>query len=481
LYKLILIAITLTSFSCGKQSIKESHRSRQFNSQNATAKATAIDSEKMKKDIVAIVGNSCESESGGAALYGSKSFEVAAKSWWKSSELYLKKGETAKISASGKWTIWADKTTEVSADGYSSFAKFKGCNKGALVAKVGLYETSLVHCVGIEGTFKAEADGIVYLAMNDSSSPSYHGGAINVTVASQGSLAPTLTLSQLASTEFCELGDTWVELHSQDHIILTVPTALAENYRSSIAESLDFFDNTYKYHQQLAGGQQPYDGARLRFFPDYSLTDVSWIVVDNPVRFDPRALNAIKPSETKLLDITNPESNSWDFVQSIGAIFSRMNGSEYQPGALGSQSWGGIFAIYSLNQMNKNDVPPNLCFRRESFQETGTFSTIDSSALLQTCALLHVAQKSGWQLLTEFFKRYAAISEDDKLVLNRDSNLKKWAWFGNRLDEIDPNSLGPSNFQLNLPIENLEMTVSYSPALSNTLTNFKLCDVGCGQ
>jgi hypothetical protein len=427
--KIFYITLMMVLVSCGGEvTRKEQYRHR------SSDLSVVVDANAMEKNISEIVGGTCENPA--VLKYKSKSISVPAKSWWVSSELFLRKGQTAKISASGNWTIWADKTPTTTADGYEEFDRYKGCNKGALVARVGLYKDNTHHCVGENGIVQAETDGIVYLGMNDNASPKYHGGSLEVDISSsEGESAPTIPYLETANTNYCAISSGWVELESANHIILTVPAALADKNASTIGASLQFLDENYKAQKKLAGGFVPYEGERIRFYPDYSLTDNFWIVVQNPVRFDPRALNGVKPSESFLLDLVNENSNSWDFIQSLGVMFSQVNGAEYQVGPVAMESWAGIFAFHSLGELGKNDTPENVCFTRDNHLSSGSYVDIQRSSYLQMCLMLTTVDLFGWSIFESYFSSLALLSDDERAVLQSIGEAEMWDWIADRMDQ----------------------------------------------
>jgi hypothetical protein len=395
----------------------------------------------MKQEIAAIVDYDCGDRIGTDPL-GTAKVKVPASSWWVNSGLFLRQGQKATISAVGEWTIWEGETEPFPPSGHEQLSMNEGCRKGSLVARVGLYHGGGRHCVGMSSTITAETDGIVYLAMNDNASPTFHGGEIEATITSTGDRAPTIPYNQAEAFDYCSVGSGWVEIESQEHVTLTVPAPLAASHVKTTKASLDFLDQSYKLQTELSGGEVPYLGSRIRYYPDYALTDVAWVLAENPIRYDPKNLNAVFPSKAKILDLTAASTDSWDFVQGMGVDFSRIHGNRYQAGSAGAQAWAGMFAMYTMENMGRADGPANVCADKDNFLQNGTFSVISQDPWLQMCMFLQVKDDFGWDLLSGFFLSLPDKYDWDSQLAANASDQDVWSWVKQRLDQVQKDRRG---------------------------------------
>lgn len=390
----------LLALSCGGP--REVHEVKRFSDADATGSVpSAVDQAAQSEELNAILGLACPQPSGSLVGYGTRDVNVSSRAYWTSAGLYLRRGESVGITATGSWTVWKGVTAPFGPEGHPQLTPFSGCPKGALVARVGLALGGPRQCVGANGVVTAEQDGLLYLAMNDGAANVYHDGEVVATIdAPAGLPAPTVPLASVPATKFCEAASGWVELAS-DSFVLTVPAALAGYQRDGIAPALSRLEEIYALHEELAGGA-PFEGEPLRLYPDFSVRDRGWMVAGNPLVYDPKSLNGAFPSETKILRLGDEGAALFDLVRAIGVTFSRVRGARYQAGDAGAQAWGGLFALYTMRKLPLGRLPQEVCAGRDAHLAGGTQAQFLADPWLQLCLLSDLAEKHGWALHQQF-------------------------------------------------------------------------------
>ncbi len=399
-------------------------------------------------EIAAIVGSSCAAvgASGGSGIV----VAVPARGYWTSTNIYLYKGQQAHYEATGKWTIWDGVTAPFGAKGGDGLTHFEGCLKGSLVAKVGLSLDGKRLCLGESGDVVAAENGIVYLAMNDNSSPSYHAGQLEVTLTGDGTAAPTVPAAAAPTYDFCGASSGWVELQTAGGLILTVPAALAAASQPRLGASLATLDKIYAKAVELFGGEKPFGGEPLRLYPDFAVRSRGWIIAGNPLLYDPLNLNAKTPSAMKILDLNAPGSKLFDLVRAIGVDVSRGHGVRYQPNDASAQAWGGLFAAYVGETVTLGAWPEELCGGQAAQEASGTFAEFKADPWLQLCFLSNLQKIHGWPLFTRFF---SALPTDAATDLAAGASAETvWQWLYERLSTAAGQDLSADFARFKIPV-----------------------------
>lgn len=404
-----LLLGTSLGFACSAE--PEQRTNRRVASEDAIAQPTppSHDTSADAVELRSIINAECPEKTEPDETYGQRSFTVDSRTYWQNSGLYLQAGQTATVAASGEWTIWNGETAPFGPDGHEQLSIYEGCRKGSLVARVGLgLGSQSLHCVGSSGTIMAEADGIVYFAMNDSATPELHNGKLTVTIDSDdGILAPDVSATKAATFDYCAYGSGWVELRSAKRFILTIPTALANKERATLVQTLDDLDRLYDRYSELAGTATPYGGMRIRLYPDFAVRSTGWMLTGNPLLYDPRNLAAVEPSPMRLLSAFQSESNAFDLARAIGVAFSRAHGSRYQPDDAAAQAWGGLFATYAKDvatgAVNTGTPSENPCKSQAAYEQSGDFAQLAKSSDLQLCLLTALEAAGGWEAFQKYF------------------------------------------------------------------------------
>lgn len=384
------------------------------------ASAAVSSSDPFAEELVKIIGSSCnrsgadESEQADAAT---RVMTVKANAYWTSSGLYMHRGEKAQVEANGTWTMWKDVNPNVDANGDSSFGAFEGCAKGALVARIGLPYGGDRQCIGTTGRITADRDGILYFGMNDSGAALFHDGVLTVAVQAPSPMlsAPTILAGASGSYDYCSVESKWAELLSPKYVTLTVPVALAAANAATLPETLTYYDAIYN-QLSLVVGATPYGGGRIRFVPDFEVRQAGWMLAGNPILYDPKNLNAVSPSQAKVLDPFN--SKSFEFVRAMAVGFSRSKGSAYQAGENAVEAWGGLLAIIALEVAASAgslkalpDLPQEPCAGRASYLAGGKADAFYADSWLQLCFLTEFKDRYGWEFYERFFKDLPAAGD----------------------------------------------------------------------
>lgn len=392
----------------------------------SAAEAPTVDPAAAAAELEAIVGARCPTRPG--APYGVRAVDVFAGSYGQSAGLYLNEGDSVRIEASGEWTIWENVSDSFGPAGHPELSEFGGCRKGSLVARLGLGLDAPRYCIGASGSFVAPRAGIVYLAMNDSGSPAYHGGQVTATVTSSGLPVPVVEAVAASDFAYCDVTSGWVELKAEAPLLLSVPTALADLHRDGITASLGRLSEIYQASRELAAGEVPYEGEPIRLIPDFSVRSRGWIVAANPLLYDPRMLNGVAPSRTKILRLGDPNGEAYEIARAIGVTFSRVRGARYQAGEAAAQAWGALFALHAAERVPIGTLPESVCEGREIQLEAGTVASWLLDPKLQTCLLMELTKAFGWDVHRRFFAALPSGDAWDAALPEDPSPAVAWAW-----------------------------------------------------
>jgi hypothetical protein len=411
----LLLFAALALCACGEAPPEQRRTRSSLTGADAEARVVSVDSSAADgagvppraEAIAEIVGATCAEASAPSV---EQTVRVRAAGYWANGGVFLEAGQTATVSATGSWTIWKDVTSPFGPSGNADLSLYSGCRKGALVARLGLEgDAAKVACIGEGATLVAEADGVVYLGMNDDATPLFHDGELAVTVRSSvGSAVPEIFAREVATTDFCGSGTTWVELATDARrVLLTVPAALAEADRAETPETLETLDLWYAAMRELAGGVVPYGGEPVRFYPDFDVASRGFMVTGNPVRFDPKMLNAVEPARGRLLHLGVDPEGRFDVARALGMAFSRARATWYQADDGQAQAWGALFAVHAGERSGVAvPLPKDPC---AGFGDVA----VATDAWAQLCVLLKMKERFGWETVTAALTSFAP---DDALV-----------------------------------------------------------------
>jgi hypothetical protein len=276
--------------------------------------------------------------------------------------------------------------------------------------------------VGEGTTMIASKAGILYLgAIIDTDLGDTYGvrlpneGALAVTVTSDGATVPTVFADDAATFDFSSIASGWVELRAE-HVTITAPAAIAQQDRATIAPALAFFDAVYEKQAELRGAT-PYQGERVRFYPDASIDGIGYMLAGNPVRMMPVIFENPAPGE-RLLASNDPAHGVWGFAHELGHVFSFVNGTwHYQQDTL--EAWCNLFTVYALRGLMRPDPgfgndatypSATFCPDKATYLASGTYDAqFKGDPFLQLCFLLTFEEAYGFSMYSEVFATLNAI------------------------------------------------------------------------
>ena len=338
--------------------------------------------------------------------YAEHTFQVPAAQNWVNTGLYLKEGDIANISASGLWNATGNR--ETSAEGHHSETN-RGCNIGQLTARIGHhFEDPNVHCIGSEGVLRADKDGIVYLGamISNDLGETYESrlsatGSIRVTVTSAGMTVPTVRSVDAATYDFQRVESGWVEVRSE-HIILTLPAAVAQLDKDTLEAALFRLDTFYQLHLALRDAT-PYLGQRIRFAPDPT-ADGWWMLAGNPVR---TMVDLQEGADDVRISRAGEEGNdNWGYAHELGHTFTMVGGLwTYQVGGT-LEAWPNLFTLHALEQLEHPQAIREDCsITTESYFENGTYEQLARDPWIGLCFLLTFKNTyGGWDFYKAFYR-----------------------------------------------------------------------------
>lgn len=279
-----------------------------------------------------------------AGPYGARTFDVPAAQNWVNTGLFLKKGEQATVTVEGAWSL--EHTGDPIDHG--------DCLIGDFVARIGLhYKDTALTCVDGQATVTADKDGILFvgaLAGNDLGE-TYESrlnatGVKQATVESEGETVPFVAVEDAAAYPFEQVASGWVEI-SGAHIIVTLPSAVAQQDAGELLAALERLDAFYDLHADLRGAL-PQHAQRIRFFPDAKVAEFAYMLAGNPIRMDPILIAGDFEHRISIAGL--PGVDVWGFAHELGHDFTLINGLWwYQEETL--ESWPNIFSLHAMESL----------------------------------------------------------------------------------------------------------------------------------
>ncbi|AFV00358.2 ricin-type beta-trefoil lectin domain protein [Simiduia agarivorans] len=341
------------------------------------------------------------------APYGSRSFSVPAAQNWVNTGLYLRKGQTATISATGMWNV---KGGELYGPDGASGEQSRGCQLGELTARIGLYyKDPAISCIGSSATFTAHEDGIVYMGsvVSNDLGEAYDTrtratGSLTVTVESNGETVPTIAHNEAANYDFAAVSSGWIEIRSE-HNIMTLPIATAIKDAGKLEAAGDRLDAFYKQHLALRG-KAPYQGQAIRWFAD-TKDAPGWMLAGNPVRMDPALVD--HHGEHRITLIADDGNNGWGFAHELGHDFNFAGGDWYYTSFGGLEAWPNIFTLHAIDKLG---LPPrdlsDCADRKASYLAKNEHKDSLGDAWTGLCFLMEFQQAYGWDFYQRFYAKF---------------------------------------------------------------------------
>lgn len=371
--------------------------------------------------------------------YAPQSIEVPARQNWVNTGVFLTSGQTASVVVQGgSWTVARAGTSIDHGD----------CRIGDLVARIGLhYKDPNLTCVDGSATVTADKDGILFLgALTENDLGETYGsrlhasGSITVTVESSGQPVPTLQASEAASYPFGSVSSGWVEISGR-HVILTLPTDIAAADAATILRATDRLDAIYELHERLRGAV-PYDGQRLRFFPDG--TQVGYMLAGNPVRMD---TELVYGSDTQRISRAGESGTDvWGFAHEMGHAFSFPDGFwAYQQDSL--ESWPNVFTLHAFEALG---LPPMADIADCNASSSGRYVRGEGewSAWTGLCFLMQLQYRHGWGLYERFF---AQLNANQTMPWKGDWETTGWHFVHDELERAAGRDVTPIFRAWNVP------------------------------
>lgn len=348
--------------------------------------------------------------------------------------LYLRAGETAEITAAGTWTVDG---ASLGPDGDPGLDEERGCTKGMLVARSGLRFEEAVTCIGEGATFTAPSDDIVYVGMIFSTDlgETYGdrlrlGGAIEVTVTSEGDTVPTVAADAVATYDFDAVASGQVELES-DYNLVTIDAAQVALDRDEAVEGLATLDSIYTIEADMRG-MTPFSGQRVRWYPDETISAFAYMLAGNPVRCDPGLMTG--NDSQRILRSGETGTDIWGFAHELGHTFTLANGAwVYMYTNL--ESWPNLFTLRALEELGRTDDQPNYdsyCDGREAFLSAPEYEQVRDDPFLQLCFLKEFEAVYGDDFYDDFYRGMNEQSNDDLRYDGTDASI--WRYVRDRFD-----------------------------------------------
>jgi hypothetical protein len=397
---------------------------------------------------------------------------VPADAYWVNSGLYLHKGETIHISASGMWNTYPNTERSPTGPEGNPSEKQSSCNLGELSGQIGLLaeeawrDYAHLICFGREKMFTAHREGILYFIAADGDR-SDNSGRVHVKIAQ---IQPTMISPEIFSKDIINLNIALLESKNiktvelvGEHIILMLPVLWIRDLTTQNASALlNRLDDIYRWQADLAG-TAPYKGQRIRIAFSDNLPEGVGGFAGNPI-FSGHA------SPQELLDVLNKHSEDapWLYAHELGHDFESID-----PNYIGDfgDIWTNIFTTYALEMLGydlknryKKEAPPE---RIEAYLKKGTYKDMD--LFLGLAMLMGIKEQYGWDAFKNFFryiKRHPAppdMTTSQRWTWIRDAFLKSsqtgeatrwWPWIRNGFRRNTPIDLTGYFKMWHIPLEN---------------------------
>lgn len=367
--------------------------------------------------------------------YGKHTFRVPAAVNWVNTGLYLKAGQSARVTASGTWTVKG--MPDIPPEGDETLGVQRTCAVGSFVLRTGLgYEDALA-CMGAGGTFTAAKDGIVYAGMVPSTDlGEAYGtrldadGALDVTLESDGATVPVVPAADLATFDATKVASGWVELRGR-HVLVTVPAAIVTKDAATAFTSLQTLDAIYEVEAALRG-MAPFSGQRIRFYPDERIRNVGYMLAGNPIRVVPEVVSGTPVQ--RILRASDDKTDIWGFAHEMGHTFSFANGAwVYQ--SVNLESWPNVFTLRALTELQRTANQPNVatyCKDKDSYLASGEYAQLAKDPFLQLCFLMEFTRLYDWGFWARFFKGMNSQTNADVKYDGKAVDLSVWSYVRDR-------------------------------------------------
>ncbi|MCA9526237.1 MAG: M60 family metallopeptidase, partial [Myxococcales bacterium] len=340
-----------------------------------------------------------------AGPYGTRTLAVHAGTNWAATGLYLRAGQSASITAEGRWQVGR---SFVGPAGNPALGQERGCDKGGLVARVGLRFEDAITCIGAAGEIVAPRDGAVYVGMIASTDlGEAYGerlrldGYLDVTVTSDGATAPLVRVRELDVGALAAIESGVVELVG-DHVIVATTVAEVERDAETVVAALGTLDAIWETEEALRG-QGPFRGQRVRFVEDETIVEFAYMLAGNPIRCAPDLLHG--GPDQRILRAGEPRTDIWGFAHELGHVFSFANGTwvfQYN----NVEVFPNIFTINVLQTLGREAFQPNIetyCDGRAAWMADGDYPTFKADPFLQLCFLMDFTAAYGWEFWQAFY------------------------------------------------------------------------------
>lgn len=373
--------------------------------------------------------------------YGERTFVVPAAQNWVNSGLFLRAGERARIVAEGTYRA-------APAPGESR----GGCQPGDLVARLNLaFEDTVLHCIDGELELTADKDGIVFVGVftGNDLGETYEtrrnaSGMATVTITAEHTTVPTLRREFVADYDYAGIESGWVEI-AGEHIILTLPTSLAEQDRATLVPTLDLLDGVYETEAELRG-MTPYFGQRIRFYPDATLNPDWLYLAGNPVRGAPVVMDPTFESRlSHIMGADGEPTDLWGPAHELGHIFAGAGGAWTYQGIVELEAWPNLFSLIVYEDL---DLALHSDTARCTAESTGDHGTMGEpwgqNPWPALCFLRQFQFEFGWDFYRSFFRRINEMNPDS---LNAQAYENHWPFVFEQFSAIAENEAARRRIQ----------------------------------
>jgi Carbohydrate binding module (family 6)/Peptidase M60, enhancin and enhancin-like len=376
-----------------------------------SASTTVTDDELMPESPWTYLGLSASA----SKTYGTRTFAVPAAQNWVNSGLYLKKGQSVKLSATGQWKNFGSALHSAAGGSEekdsSGAVSDRGCLYGSLTARIGLYYLdNTIGCIGTGGTYVAPQDGILFLGSiaGTDLGDTYENrrtasGEVKVTATSQGSVVPTIRAADAANFNYDSVTSGWIEVLGK-HTILTLPVSSAKQDAKILTASVDQIDSMYESHKSLRG-RAPYFGQPIRWIADEAAP--GYLLAGNPVRI--KNSHIYNDDINRITRASLAGTDYWAYVHELGHTFNFAGGDWSYTLYGGLEAWPNVFSTYTQEKLGLPYINRDCPTLKKKYLAAGKFDDgVNGDPWVGLCFLLEFKQKYGWDMYKKFYTKFNA-------------------------------------------------------------------------
>ncbi len=252
---------------------------------------------------------------------------------------------------------------------------------------------------------------------------------------------PVIRRSEISGFDLARVKSNWIELGSK-HTLIPLPISLAIQNQANLAGVMDFFDEAYRFHSELAEWA-PYNRARIRLVPG----DYGWFAsMGNPIHYAKEALTTA-PGADNILRVLHSDYPIWGWLLEVGHVFFGHNFANARMLAHGDgmgEAWPNLFVLYTLERLGRTDAEKMALIqqRREAHLKNPRYEGLFHDPFVALPFLMEFQKKYGWDFYKALFRLLRTYDGTD-FASFRETEPLQWLWIRNLFNLIAGEDTSP--------------------------------------